>query len=120
MFIFKFFWSTAKVQYYNEGNERYPKYIYTPKAVKIFKEGIIENSQKFLYKLIGTESSPTEEIKEWKPYDLISQAWPRWEDFEEFLKTVPDSDKHTEYIDFFNKFKYNNYKAVAYEFKYCK
>lgn len=118
--IFKFFWLTAKVQYYNEGNDRHSKYIHSPKAVKIFKEGIIENPQKFLYKLIGTESSPTEEIKEWKPYDLISQAWPRWEDFEEFLKTVPDSDKHTEYIDFFNKFKDNNYKAVAYEFKYCK
>lgn len=118
--IFKFFWSTAKVQYYNEGNDRDSKYIHSPKAVKILKEGIIGNPQKFLYKLIGTETSPMKEIKEWRPYDIISQAWPQWEDFEDFLKTVPNSDKHTEYLDFFKKFKENNYTAVAFDFKHCK
>lgn len=114
--IFRFFWSTAKTQYYKEDGE----YIYNPKAVVIFKEGIINNPQKFLYKLIGTESSAMEKIKEWKPYDLISQAWPEWKDFEEFLKTIPNSDKHTEYLEFFEKFKNNNYQAVAFEFKHCK
>ena len=118
--IFKFFWSTAKTQYYKEGGETHSRYIYNPNAVEIFKKGIIDNPQKFLYKLIGTESSPTEEIKEWKPYDLISQGWPEWKDFEEFLKTIPNSDKHTEYLEFFEKFKNNNYQAVTFEFKHCK
>ena len=118
--IFRFFWSTAKTQYYKEDGETHSRYIYNPKAVVIFKEGIINNPQKFLYKLIGTESSAMEKIKEWKPYDLISQAWPEWKDFEEFLKTIPNSDKHTEYLEFFEKFKNNNYQAVTFEFKHCK
>ncbi len=118
--IFRFFWSTAKTQYYKEDGETHSRYIYNPKAVVIFKEGIINNPQKFLYKLVGTESSAMEKIKEWKPYDLISQAWPEWKDFEEFLKTIPNSDKHTEYLEFFEKFKNNNYQAVAFEFKHCK
>lgn len=115
--IFRFFWSTAKTLYDGETHSRY---IYNPKAVVIFKEGIINNPQKFLYKLIGTESSAMEKIKEWKPHDLISQAWPEWNDFEKFLKTIPNSDKHTEYLEFFEKFKNNNYQAVTFEFKYCK
>ena len=121
--IFRFFWTTKKEIYFKEGGSTLSKYINNPKAVEIFKEGIISNPQKFLYKLIGSESSPMSEQKEWKPYDILYEAWTNWGDFEKFIKEIPLSKEHTkehiEYLDFFDKFKINNYIAVKYNFKYC-
>ncbi len=118
--VLKFFWSTSKKIYYKKDNNTYEKFINNPKAVEIFKKGIIANPNKYLFNLIGTESSPMEETKEWEPYRVISEAWPDWEDFEEFVNSIPCSEECEEYKRFFAAFKEKGYKAVPFEFKHCK
>ena len=61
-----------------------------------------------------------EETKEWEPYRVISEAWPDWEDFEEFVNSIPCSEECEEYKRFFAAFKEKGYKAVPFEFKHCK
>lgn len=121
--ILKFFWLTGENKYCRENGENHTKHINTPKALEIMKAGIIANPQKFLYEFIGTETSPLNQVKEWRPYDLIHEAWGKWDDFGSFLKTIPatkEDKEHSEYLDFFEKFKENSYKDVAYNFQYCK
>lgn len=116
--ILSFLWITTSKQLKQKGDETYTEYVNDPNAVKILKQGIIAQPSKFLLRLIGTETHPSIEKKEWRPHNLISEAWPDWAEFERFLDTLPSTAQNDEYKDFFNKFKNNNYHAVEYEFKH--
>lgn len=88
--------------------------LYIEGVSELFRKYAEKHLQEFIFRSISSGSF----ISSVKINNYPKDVWKSWDNWEEYIKSVPKTPFMEEYIELLEEFKANNYQSVVFEFNY--